>query len=48
MIVGFIIIVMELKHIHFIVYAIVFILYGSVVTGVGPIIIFFSELTGED
>lgn len=39
---------MELKYIHFIVYAIVFTLYGAVVTGVGPIVIYFSEVTGED
>lgn len=39
---------MELKHIHFIVYAMVYTLYGSVVTGVGPIIIYISQITGED
>lgn len=37
---------MELKYIHFIVYAVVYTLYGSVVSGVGPIIIFFSKITG--
>jgi hypothetical protein len=37
---------MQLKHLYFSVYAVVFILYGSVVTGVGPIILFFSEITG--
>ena len=39
---------MELKHIHFIVFTFVYVFYGAVVTGVGPIILFFSEVTGED
>ncbi len=39
---------MELKHIHFAVYALVFTLYGAVVTGVVPIVIYFREATGKD
>jgi hypothetical protein len=39
---------MELKYIYFSIYAIIFTLYGATVTGVGPIVIFFSEITGED
>jgi len=39
---------MQLKHIHFSVYAVLYILYSSVVTGVGPIILYFSRVTGED
>ena len=39
---------MELKYIHFIVYAIVFTLYGAVVTAVGPIVIYFAEITKYD
>jgi hypothetical protein len=37
---------MELKYIHFCVYALVFMLYGAVVTGVGPLVIYFSDVTG--
>ena len=37
---------MQLKHVHFSVYAVLYILYSSVVTGVGPIILYFSRVTG--
>lgn len=39
---------MEIKHIHFIVYSIIFTFYGSIVTAIGPIIIFYSKVTGYD
>lgn len=38
----------ELKYIHFATYALVFTIYGCAVTAVGPIIIYFSRVTGED
>lgn len=38
----------ELKYIHFAVYALVFTIYGSIVTAVGPIIIYFSKVTSLD
>jgi hypothetical protein len=32
----------ELRHIHFATYALVFTIYGCVVTAVGPIILYYS------
>jgi hypothetical protein len=41
-------VMVELRYIHFSTYALVFTLYGCVVTAVGPIILYFSEVTGHD
>lgn len=38
----------ELKNIYFATYALIFVFYGSAVTAVGPIIIYFSKVTHED
>ncbi len=38
----------ELKSIYFASYALIFIFYGSAVTAVGPIIIYFGKITRQD
>lgn len=38
----------ETKHIYFCAYAFIYIFYGALVTAVGPIIPYFSKITGED
>jgi hypothetical protein len=35
----------EIKYIHFATYALVFTLYGCIVTAIGPVIIYYSEVT---
>jgi hypothetical protein len=38
----------DLKYLHFAAYALIFTLYGCVVTAVGPIIIYYGKVTGQD
>jgi fucose permease len=38
---------MTAKIVYFIAYSYAFVLYGSIITGMGPIIPYFSEATGR-